>query len=342
MEIAIIGGGWVGCHLAYKLMDKHSVTIYEKNDTLFSETSYKNQNRLHIGYHYARSFKTREMCRTTYDVFMREYGFVTKEVINNIYCVPKNDSLIDFKTYCKIFDGFDYQLCQPPTELTDGALITNERFIDHRVASEFFNQKLGHLKKIKKINQTDLKQISEDYEIVIDATNNTLKKTLLDDEFYELTISLLYKEIKKPLFGSVTLVDGKFFSIYPYGDNLYTLTDVEHTPIKKFKLFDDLKKYEKNITNDEIMTIKQKMEDRVIRYLPDFNQYFTYYGHFLSVKSKIDNSSDDRSPVIKKDGNIVSCFTGKIQGIYIIEDYINNLINYDEKRIKNLIQPLFT
>ncbi len=30
MKIAIIGGGWVGCHLAAKLFREHDVSLYEK------------------------------------------------------------------------------------------------------------------------------------------------------------------------------------------------------------------------------------------------------------------------------------------------------------------------
>ena len=41
MNIAIIGGGWIGCHLAMKLKDIHNVNIFEKNDLLFNETSFK-------------------------------------------------------------------------------------------------------------------------------------------------------------------------------------------------------------------------------------------------------------------------------------------------------------
>jgi len=40
MKIAIIGGGWVGCHLAYKLKGNHNVTLFDKNNLLFTETSY--------------------------------------------------------------------------------------------------------------------------------------------------------------------------------------------------------------------------------------------------------------------------------------------------------------
>ena len=61
MKIAIIGGGWVGCHLTYKLQNSHDVTLFEKNENLFQETSFNNQNRLHLGFHYARNSKTRKI-----------------------------------------------------------------------------------------------------------------------------------------------------------------------------------------------------------------------------------------------------------------------------------------
>ena len=44
MKIAIVGGGWVGCHLANKLKKNHNVTLFERTETLFTETSFFNQN----------------------------------------------------------------------------------------------------------------------------------------------------------------------------------------------------------------------------------------------------------------------------------------------------------
>jgi hypothetical protein len=47
----------------------------------------------------------------------------------------------------------------------------------------------------------------------------------------------------------------------------------------------------------------------------------------------IDESSG-RYPIIKKFDNIISCFTGKIQGVYIIEDKINN--SFIESNLKHI------
>ena len=88
--------------------------------------------------------------------------------------------------------------------------------------------------------------------------------------------------------------------------------------------------YKKIINNEFILKKVTEFEDRVKVLIPKFNDYFRHDSYFLSIKSKINDESDSRYPVIKQKNNIVSCFTGKIQGIYIIEDYILNIINNDK------------
>jgi hypothetical protein len=51
---------------------------------------------------------------------------------------------------------------------------------------------------------------------------------------------------------AITLVDGDFFSIYKYKENLYTLTDAEHTPIKKFDSYIEVEKFKETINNELI------------------------------------------------------------------------------------------
>ena len=42
MQIGIVGGGWSGCHLALKLVEKgHHVTILERNTDIFEAVSGK-------------------------------------------------------------------------------------------------------------------------------------------------------------------------------------------------------------------------------------------------------------------------------------------------------------
>jgi hypothetical protein len=327
MKIAIIGGGWVGCHLAYKLKGSHDITLFEKNNLLFKETSYNNQNRLHLGFHYSRNHKTRQMCKDTFNQFMDEYGFLTKEVPNNLYCIPKTKSFIDYVTYLEIFRDFDKEVTDIKYNDVEGCINTGERHIDFSKASDFFNKELKDMIVNRNITKTELNRLSKEYDLVINSTNNHIKHSSRNDSFYELTISLLYKKIKDTNFDSLTLVDGEFFSIYPYKDDVYTLTDVEHTPIRKFNGINKLNDFIKTINQDLIDKKISRMEKKVKHYLPEFDSHYKYSSYFLSTKSKIVSMSDERYPIIDKKNNIINCFTGKIQGIYIIEKYIQNEIN---------------
>ena len=50
-KICIVGAGWYGCHLGYKLSKSgHNVSIFEKNTDIFQGSSGFNQFRLHTGY----------------------------------------------------------------------------------------------------------------------------------------------------------------------------------------------------------------------------------------------------------------------------------------------------
>jgi hypothetical protein len=318
MKIAIIGGGWVGCHLARKLMKDNDVTLFEK-DELFKATSYFNQNRLHLGYHYARNFKTRNLCQKTFPLFMSEYKILTNEVENNLYCVA-DDSLIDYYTFREIFNNPHHSKNQfPEFKHIEGILKTEERYIDFELVNLYFNKILKDIVVKKKI--TDIKVLSKEYDLVINATNNHLNPT--SNTFYELTLSLLYKKIQPTSFGALTLVDGDFFSIYPYKDKLYTVTDVEHTPLFTANSIDELNNFKFNNISEK----KQLIEEKIKHYYPEFLEHFTYNDYFLSVKSKVRSNSANRYPIITEEDNIINCFTGKIQGIYIIENYINEIIN---------------
>lgn len=327
MKIAIIGGGWVGCHLALKLKEKNDVVIYEKNDNLFEETSYKNQNRLHLGYHYSRNSKTRNLCFNTFDRFIKDYSFLTEKLLKNLYCIPKNESIIDYNTFKQIFNNYNIDDIEHSLSNIEGCVNTDERFINFELAKKFFNENLSDLIIKETVDNNKIKEIQKKFDLVINCTNNQIKNKTLDNSFYELTLTLIYEKVQPLLFDALTLVDGKLFSIYPYHNNNYTLTDVEHTPIKKFNSIKKLNNFINNFDEKIVNEKKKLIENKVNMYYNNFANDFKYKTYFLSVKSKIKNLSDDRSPIITKDKNLIHCFTGKIQGIYLIEDYLKKKFN---------------
>lgn len=320
MKIAIIGGGWIGCHLAKNLMHDHEVVLYEKQPELFTQTSFNNQNRLHYGYHYSRNSKTRELCRVTFHRFLNEYGSFTKQISRNYYSIS-NKSLIDYGTFLEIFRNDPIEEVVNPFNNLEGTVNTIERFIDFTNLKYYFNSELKHITVIEEIN--DLNSLKNQFDWVINCTNNHLLHD--DSSFFELTLTLLYRKIAATVFDSITIVDGDFFSIYPYDNERYTVTDVQHTPICKFDSISDL--YEFQIT-DELVHIKTDLiQNKILSYFPDFLNHFKYNSYFTSVKSKLySDFSGNRNPKIIVNDNIIACYTGKIQGIYLIQDQILNQI----------------
>lgn len=321
MRIAIIGTGWVGCHVASTLVGHHDIALFSNTNEVFAATSAHNQNRLHLGYHYARSYKTRMLCKNTFNRFLDTYGHLTDEINNNLYAIPDNESIIDFETYLKIFDDFSHkQYTSNMLKNIAGCICVNERYINPQKSKLFFQQKLQDFLHVETITDKQLLHLSEDYDLVINCTNNFLNPDT-NKTFWELCVMLVYEKKQPVDFGALTLVDGSLFSIYPYLNNTVTLSHVVYTPVSRryVPMFDDV--------DIDIGRIKQSMESDVIKYFPNFNDHFRYCDYFTSIKIKRDIKSDDRSPVCYSTNNVVSCYTGKIQGVFFIEQFVKNEIS---------------
>ena len=312
-RLAIIGGGWVGCHLAMTFRDEMEVTLYEKNHTLISETSFINQNRLHYGYHYARNAATRRLCATTFVRFMEDYGDLVHDVENNYYAVSEDESLLDAETISIIFgNGPHAQLDPRAFNHTSLLLATLEKRIDAIGASLYFQRCLEPLVKKEKIQQCNLQALKQDYDFVFDCTNNALLKPL-PSHFFEAVAMFIYRP-KTPLpFGALTYIDGELFSIYPYNNKCFSLSHVRHGVMSDNSL-------------DNADNARRLIEQHVERYWPDFADSFDYLFPTLSIKAKTKDCSANRTPLMRQDENLFSFFTGKIQGIYAIESMARQII----------------
>jgi hypothetical protein len=309
MKIAIIGAGWFGCHIANKLKESHQVSIFDE-DGIFSKASMNNQNRLHLGYHYARSYTTRSLCTKTFIRFKTDYENLLSNVPNNVYAVPERESIIDFETYIKIFSDSDFQISDHEyLNNVSGAISVNEKHINPFLAQSYFRKELSHLLTIKNIN--DINNISSSYDLVINCTNNTLNPITYQSFVQPCTI-FVYEKIDDTPFDALTLVDGPLFSIFPYYKNMVTISDVEYTP-------------DSDLTDSERI---EKIENKISYYYPEFSRKFKYQESLRAVKAKPVDMSDNRSPVITMENNIVNCFSGKIQGIYYLEDYVRQLCEF--------------
>ena len=336
MKIIIIGSGWYGCHISSILKKNHDVIIIEKNNSIFDNSSYYNQNRLHQGFHYCRDYNTRQLCKQNYNRFKEKYEFCIDHINNNYYIIAK-DSIIDYNTFNSIYkyEKFNYdEIDNNIFNNIQGKIIkVDEHVINSDKIKKYFESELFNINiifncevlsynKINKIINVITTKGIYDCDLLLDCTYNQLE--LSNKEYtYELTISLVYKQIMDIEFQGLTIMDGKFCSLYPRDieNKLYTLTDVEYTPIFSSTSFTDIKNYDYN--KIDVNFIKDKMEKKIKLFYPTFDKNFIYISYFLSKKTKLLSSSDSRDINIEEiDNNIYSVNCGKIYGIFEFEDYI--------------------
>lgn len=345
-DIIIIGGGWYGCHIALKLPSKYKILLIEQKSDIFCCSSYYNQNRLHEGYHYCRDYNTRILCQTNYGKFMKEYEECVENIENNHYVIS-NDSLMCIKTYESIYkhENFNFVYDKNNTSIKNiqgFPIIVNEKVINSDKAKISIKKKLLSQVNCKCVFNTivrnvttcdDAVVINNQYKakLVLDCTYNQLNLSQ-EKYLYELTLSLLYEKLEK--FGALTIMDGNFCSLYPRNGDIYTLTDVEFTPIKKSHNFNDIKNYVPS--DEEISNTKNKMENKLCQYLPNFLKMFKYEGYFLSFKTKQISNSDTRDiKILQINDRIISVNCGKIYGIFEWEKYVTQYVDNNKETLFN-------
>ncbi|MFY9287993.1 MAG: FAD-dependent oxidoreductase [Alphaproteobacteria bacterium] len=338
MKIGIIGAGWYGCHLASTLIrHKHEVVLYEAGDEVLQRASSLNQARLHAGYHYPRSFATRTETAECFKRFCYTYPQFTKAIDNNIYAVSIVHSVMDFRTYTQIMGNLGLQFTEVNPGsfgLTniEGALATEERGLDFDIARKYFRENLGsalHLgQRITGIRETP-KQVEingECYDVVINCTWCSLDTgTTVPGLFFEPT-TLFYYEATEPFYGALTTMDGNCFSVYPYQNNIYTLSHVKYTPRGQFNNFNAAHAVNENMTKAYFDAIRQQILNEVIYEFPSFLDRFRYLDVQKSIKTKYPNERASRETIVTRHDRVINVLSGKIDTIFVAEDIVLNTV----------------
>lgn len=359
MKVLVIGAGWFGCSIADVLESMQvDFDIVDKNNSFFSGSSSKNQNRLHFGgFHYSRSHSTRLECRNGYDKFVAKHPGLSEEVKS--YYIVASKSVLDAQTYMAIFkhekapfrlasllemseDGIDIN-----SSFVDGesALVVSERWIDFDKSREHFtgrfSDKLLHYDASQLSISRDRQQVSyghKKYDMVFDATYGKLIRPANSE--YEVCVTLLYRKLGtegrvSPV--ALTVVDGQFYSLYAYKprENLYTLTHVKHTPVFSSTCIRNVEQFISDITISDVNAIKDRIEGDVCGSFTTFLRAYEYHSYLVSTKTKyVDTGSADRSNRVDRNGIIVSVIGGKITGALDIEPVVRESIaNAREKMI---------
>jgi hypothetical protein len=355
MNVIVVGAGWYGCHIARTCIAAgYRVIIVDKANGFFKGSSSKNQNRLHLGYHYPRSEKTIKECQRGFSQFEAEYGNIcTSAIPNNLYLIS---SCRKSKTSTAEFSHtFDIEpLATRDAESTllealpfsevrgyDGVFRVGEKYIDNTAAALYFATMLGpHFLEIADpsvfetedsirhhvagIVATMTTVATDPASFLINCTYNHLDP--IEFDHYELYLSLLY-HIPGPTFA-LTVMDGNFFSIYPHtpAEKIYTLTSVQYGVALSGLNQRDADGLD---VGDVATVIRELVEGEVGEMIPDFKTVATYTGYMTSWKTKPATTSDDRSLRwhVDPEKRVVRLYGGKITGIFDAAEIVLSVLN---------------
>jgi hypothetical protein len=322
-RVCIIGAGWYGCHAARFLRSRGCYVHILDKQGIFSGASSKNQNRLHLGYHYPRSVETIKECIKGHTKFLDTYGDCVVPFHRNYYFIHK-DSKVSVDTFRNTFQEGSHEETTSAFQtnnLTETMFRVDEKFINNSLAKQRMELELGSCLEIcesPQIRNTTVNEIEYDY--VLNCTNNRFVPLPLPySPIYETVCTLLYKiEFDSPT--GLTIMDGPFFSIFPYDieKKLYTVTHVVYSVVCKGSI-----QIEPIV---DLETIRHKIESDIFNTFPDLRTICQYVGYFTSDKTKYDFVKDDRSLRWFSEGRYYSFSGGKITGIFEMEPILEKLL----------------
>src|SRR5690606_15991390 len=81
-----------------------SVAVLETESSVMTRASLRNQARVHRGYHYPLSIQTALSCGNNWSRFIEEYSEAIHRSSTAIYCIARDQSVIDsvgFQAVCR-------------------------------------------------------------------------------------------------------------------------------------------------------------------------------------------------------------------------------------------------
>lgn len=244
----ILGAGLYGLYAANYLR-KHcskqeKILVLEHDSSPFRRATYINQARVHMGYHYPRSFSTAIKSAHYFNRFMEDYAFCVLTEFDQIYATSSNFSWTNaeqFRKFCadaqircddvNVSKYFNSGMC-------DGAYLTEEYTYDAQILKEYFLNELTASDNVEILYNAKIRNIerNENYfsielhnggvfqtDFLLNATyasTNQIIQRLGFDPFkikYELCEIILCKPNEKLKNVGITVMDGPFFSIMPFG-----------------------------------------------------------------------------------------------------------------------------
>ena len=368
-DIVIIGAGIYGLHASLnKNFLQKNILILEKEGEILKKASYTNQARIHNGYHYPRSISTAKNSAKYFNKFCEDYQFAVNKEFKSIYAISKNNSYTskeDFEDFCREVK-IPYKQIDPAIyfkdDLVTSAYETKEYVYDIDLIRKKYKEKIAQRDNIEIYYHTYVEKVeikNAEYMLVLNngeiintdciinasyASINQVNELFHMPKYdikYELCEVEIGKANKKLKDIAITIMDGPFFSVMPFGKTgFHSLTSVSHTPhdtcYESLPKFDCQKKsstcseWQLDNCNQCKYVPESKIEDMISlyhQYIKD-EYIFSYDKSLFAIKPILLSSErdDSRPTIIKKHRShptFISCFSGKFNTIYLLDEFID-------------------
>lgn len=233
----VVGGGIFGVTAAIELAKSGIATdLFERNAKLMQGATSVNQNRFHLGYHYPRSAATAKQCLEGLASFKEYFEPSLIDLKENYYAIGKNGSRVSFEQYIKFCKelSLPYQEKYPSEQILNssevsGCIAVNEQIINLPKMKGLAENLLKKAKVNISLNREFEDKDKKDFQIIVNATysNFNLVNGILElpvREFRYDICNVPVLKLPKELAGvGITVMDGEFYSILPYGNTPYHL-----------------------------------------------------------------------------------------------------------------------
>lgn len=365
----IIGAGIYGLYATlFCAKGGKKVLLIEKESEPFKRATYINQARVHMGYHYPRSYSTAIKSAGYFERFNKDYGFAISKDFDQVYATSSNFSYTNAEQFEKFCKDVNIRCDEIPTsryfnkDMCDGCYLTKEYTYDAQILKKYFLDEISKYDNVTiKFNVTIDKIIknSDVYEIITDKKESFASGYVLNATYagvnqilnklgyenfkikYELCEIILCSVSDNLKNVGITVMDGPFFSIMPFGKTGYhSLTSVTFTP--HITSYDSVPKFEcqeksngfctmDNLGNCNECPAKPEsawmyMSSLAKKYLkPEFE--FKYEKSLYSIKPilKASEIDDSRPTVIKQfttNPTFISVLSGKVNTVYDLDEVL--------------------
>lgn len=351
-DAIIVGGGFYGCAIALHLARGgcSDVMVVEREAELLTRASYRNQARVHGGYHYPRSFVTAYRSRVNEPRFRRDYGFAVVNDFAKLYAIASRSSRVTPNQFERFMSDIGAPFVRARAEhraLFDSRLVSavyevEECAFDGLRLRRHFVRALGEAGvevrtgTIATVATADGDRVGvtlrdrdgerrAEAALVVNCTygrlnNNTAAPglTLLKHEVAEIALVEPPSQLARV---GVTVMDGPFFSCMPFpAEGCHSLSHVRYTPHGHYVDDDGARDPVAELASVAPAPRAHYMIADAARYLPCLRQARHIRSLFEVKTVLVRNEIDDGRPILlrreARSPRLLSVLGSKIDNIY--------------------------